>query len=31
MYFFHRKYGDKDILHDPQFTDRERGEIISGD
>jgi putative FmdB family regulatory protein len=29
VYLFDRKFGDRDVLHDPQFSDRERGEIVS--
>ena len=29
IYLFDKKFGTKDILHDPTFSDRERGEIIS--
>jgi len=29
IYIFDRRFGARDILHDPQFSDRERREIIS--
>jgi putative FmdB family regulatory protein len=29
IYFFDKRYGERDILHDPTFSDRERGEILS--
>ncbi len=30
IYLFDREQGNKDILHDPTFSGRERREIISG-
>ena len=29
IYVFDKRFGGKDILHDPTFSDRERGEILS--
>ena len=29
IYLFDRQYGDKDVLHDPTFSNRERRRIIS--
>jgi putative FmdB family regulatory protein len=29
LHFFTKEHGDRDILHDPQFSDRERKEFIA--